>query len=676
MNSVRTALGRLAPPGRAMAVSFLATLLLVGPAIAADPPKRSVLIFVADGLRLGSVTPTDTPTIWALAASGVRFTNAHSVVPTLTMPNAAAIASGHYPGDSGFYGNTIYAPFPLYETRNFGKSPGTNTPFLEDDQVLADLKSQIEARGAHVLPTLLAVARENGFLVGTIGKVGASSIQDIGQLTTVASRFAPPSVFIINDTTGSTAGIPIGLGAAVALLDAGLPFSPPFRLQWPGDFQTPGVGRANVVQQQYFADVATTAILPLFAKENKPFVLIFWSRDPDGTQHAQGDSLNDIGIGINGITSRAAVRNADANLKQLVDYINSRPEFKDTVDIIVTSDHGMETISKSPLDGQRRSIARSYSTTIRYSDEKDRLEVGEGMLPPGFLAIELAHLLGLPLFDPDVTVGSGDTLAYIRLNPERDGSIVSVRQFPIVGNGLIGGTGRVLPSTDASVVVVANGGSDLIYLLAPDKSAIAKKIVEYLLGQDYVAGVFADQSLGSLPGTLATSGIELAGTAVLAGPALVVNFRSFSTKPGDPNMTACQVADTFFQQGQGVHGGLNRAVTQIPMLAVGPDFKRAFVDESPVSNADIPTTIAAILGLALPITTGHLTGRRLVEALADGPDSVPSAKNVELSEVTVDGKVTRLEYQSVEAERYIDAACILDLGTAKATNRARAMACQ
>ena len=42
---------------------------------------------------------------------------------------------------------------------------------------------------------------------------------------------------------------------------------------------------ANVEQQRYFADATTKAILPMFKAAGKPFVLVFWSRDPDGTQH-------------------------------------------------------------------------------------------------------------------------------------------------------------------------------------------------------------------------------------------------------------------------------------------------------------------------------------------------------------------------------------------------------
>ncbi len=33
------------------------------------------------------------------------------------------------------------------------------------------------------------------------------------------------------------------------------------------------------------AEIATKVVLPMFKERNKPFVLVFWSRDPDGSQH-------------------------------------------------------------------------------------------------------------------------------------------------------------------------------------------------------------------------------------------------------------------------------------------------------------------------------------------------------------------------------------------------------
>ena len=41
--------------------------------------------------------------------------------------------------------------------------------------------------------------------------------------------------------------------------------------------------------------LATKVVLPLFKARGKPFVLVYWSRDPDGTQHNQGDSLGAAG---------------------------------------------------------------------------------------------------------------------------------------------------------------------------------------------------------------------------------------------------------------------------------------------------------------------------------------------------------------------------------------------
>ena len=99
------------------------------------------------------------------------------------------------------------------------------------------------------------------------------------------------------------------------------------------------------MQQKYFADVATKVVLPLFKESNKPFVLVFWSRDPDGTQHNQGDSLLKVEPGINGPTSRAAVKNADDNLAQLHTALDELGLSANT-DIIIAADHGFSTISK------------------------------------------------------------------------------------------------------------------------------------------------------------------------------------------------------------------------------------------------------------------------------------------------------------------------------------------
>ncbi len=87
--------------------------------LAQDAPKRrNAIIFVADGLRHGSVNPIDTPALYRIRTEGVYFANSHAVFPTQTMPNAAAIATGHYPGDTGQFANQIFIGYPLFLTGN------------------------------------------------------------------------------------------------------------------------------------------------------------------------------------------------------------------------------------------------------------------------------------------------------------------------------------------------------------------------------------------------------------------------------------------------------------------------------------------------------------------------------------------------------------------------------
>jgi hypothetical protein len=64
----------------------------------------------------------------------------------------------------------------------------------------------------------------------------------------------------------------------------------------------------------------------------------------------------------------------------------------------------------------------------------------------------------------------------------------------------------------------------------------------------------------------------------------VVNFRSFTTGCDEPTLCTAIVADTRYQQGQGIHGSLSRADTMNFMAAIKPDFRRGFVDSNVVDE--------------------------------------------------------------------------------------------
>src|SRR6516164_7565564 len=498
----------------------------------AQPAKRphNVVLFVADGLRARMVDDATAPTMAALARVGVSLRNSHSLFPTFTPANASALATGHGLGDTGDFSNTIFAGFEV------ASAHGSVTPFLESDTVLADLDEHFAGNYLDEA-AILKLAREKGYSTASVGKVGPALIFDHTERT--------GQTILIDDATGSDKGIPLSAEMSERLKAAGLPLTTPPRgaNRNMGTVSTPGTLVPNVAQQDYFVDVTTRVILPLFRERDRAFALVFWSRDPDGTQHFQGDSLNALVPGINGPTSLAAIRNADDNLARLRAAL-AELGLLETTDIIVVADHGFSTISK----------ASQTSSTVKtkFSDTP------EGHLPLGFVALDLAQALSLPLIDPD------------------DGyAPVALGQHSKLGNGLIGGD-----KTNPKIVVAANGGSDLIYLPDGDRD-LAKRVVDTLLAQDYVSGIFVDPKLGKFPGTLSLDDVALDGAAITPHPAIAISFRSFDTVCGEPVRCTIEVADTVLQHGQGMHGSFSRADTWNFMAIFGPDFKSQFVDPAP-----------------------------------------------------------------------------------------------
>ncbi|MFL5282366.1 MAG: alkaline phosphatase family protein [Rhodopila sp.] len=607
---------------RLVAAASLLSFLLAAtaPSRAADQSPRTataaargrtpnnVILFVADGLRPGIVNEQTAPTMAALLKQGVRFTNTHSLFPTFTTPNASAMATGHYLGDTGDFSNYIYTGFQV---------PGAGaslTPFLESDPVLGDVDEHFAGNYLNEI-TILHAAAEAGFSTATIGKLGPALIFDH------TDRTAKQTI-IADDSTGRSGGVPLSSEVQAAMQKAGLPIQPPTRGDngKAGDATTPGTRVANIEQQTWFADLATKIVLPLFKDRHKPFALVFWSRDPDGTQHNQGDSLLRLLPGINGPTSLASIRNADDDLARLLASLKALG-LDATTDVILTSDHGFSTISKES--------ANSWAAAQNYQG------VPAGLLPPGFVAMDIAHGLGVKLYDPDA---KGDA----KKTPLAPGAV------PTRANGLTGDA----PAAPL-VVVAANGGSDLIYLPKVDK-ALAEKVVKILAAQDYTSGLFVDSRLGPIPGTLPLSAIALEGTAVTPLPAIAINFRTFSTGCADPTTCGVEVADTGLQQGQGMHGSFSRADTRNIMGAIGPDFRAAYTDPASASNADIGQTVAHLLGLRIP-AKGKLLGRVLTEAMPNGAQA--GARPLTLrSEPDEAGRVTVLKYQVVGATRYFDAA--------------------
>lgn len=649
-----------------------AVALVVVAGLDAANTRRNVIIFVADGLRHGSVNQRDTPALWKIRTEGVHFENSHSLPPTVTMANASAIATGHQLGDTGTFGNVVWLGFQTFASGNFGLTAGTPVTFLESDQILADLDAHF---GGSYLgeETLLEAAARQGYNTAAIGKMGPIAAHAPAAMAAASGGFSPPNAtIVVDDSTGTALSPALQPALRELLMKARIyPEAPtrsngygptsPYNNGNQGTHTRPGTLAANVLQQQWLADVTTRGILPLFERDrDKPFALVFWSRDPDGTQHNQGDSLGALAPGINGATSRSGARNADRTLAQLLAWLDGHPTVKANTDVIVTSDHGFATISRREI-GPAGQTTSSAAATHTYADAAGVVDTAKGTLPSGCLAIDLSLDLHLGLFDPDRPTGIVGA-PYHRVRLEAD-----PWEHPAAGSSLLGAGVRKPDGSDATAIVAANDGSDLIFV--PDGNAdTVKRIAEVVLRYDYVGGVFVDDQYGEVPGALPLSALGLVGSAKLPRPALVVAFKVFYLNPKDVQ-TAVQIVDTRsgLQQGQGSHGGMGRDSTYNNMAAIGPDFKHGFVDRAPVGNADIAPTLARVMGIALA-SKGTLRGRILQEALSGGSEA-SRAKAGRLLSTSANGRQTLLEYQDLGPTRYIDAACLISQDSRAGTCR-------
>ena len=578
------------------AAAILALGLAATPVLAATPAPvqdkpHNIIIFVADGLRYGSVTKENMPNMFRLKSEGVDFTNSHSLYPTITTVNASAIATGHYIGDTGDFGNTIWTAQPMISLK------GSSVGFLENDGVLDEMNQKFG--GNYINETsLLAAARAQGFQTAVIGKEGPARIQDL------TAPVDGGSGLVIDDATGHDGGI-------------GLPpwFTRDMKQAFVGK-EAPKPAVPNIEQEVWMMKATTRIVLPHFAESGKPFALLFWSRDPDVSQHNARDSLGEYEPGINGPSGKAGARDADTMLGELLQALKDQGLDSNT-DVFVTADHGFLTVSHTSATSPSTKFAALPTTETGF----------------GFLAVDMAASLGLPLRK---TGGGGGMIDFSNGGTAADGS------------GALG-----VDPAHPDIIVTPNGGSDLIYLPTPRAKTLAGDIVNFLTTQDYVAAVFVNDKLGSIPGALAMSDINLIGSARTPVPSIIVSYRSFAQNCENPLQCTVGVHDTPLATGQGSHGSLSRAETRNFMAAVGPDFKAGYADPAPVSNADVAPTLAQAAGIVLP-ARGKLKGRVISEALAGGAAVNVSRRTLQ-SAPAQNGARTILNLQQVGETRYFDA---------------------
>ena len=667
---------------RVLIATLVASTLLAGygegsPANAATlsslTPTRTI-IMVWDGLRPDSVNATDTPNLYALRLTGANFSDNHSTYPTFTMMNGSSFATGSFPKNSGFYGNTFWTPPQgAGNTIPVGNSAGGSTQdyqapvFTEDYQVLNTLNSYYSGQ-LLLVKSLFATAQSAGMVTAIIGKSGAAYIQDLGRGGYFLDENTVMPRSLVTELQNNGYAIPAntvkGYSGADAVTLADNNGSPTIKAGYvtfnttaydaaSGVIGIPSRDSTDATQgepadaaNKYMMSVYTRYILP----NKKPMLSLIWFRTPDNVEHGYGPgSANAI----------AGLRSQDARLGELIAALRVNG-MDSTTNIVVVSDHGHSSVS-GPLSlyplrvitpsttlpngglvngsssgtttaaiGAVNATGYSFSGDVRSADlltfRGFSAYDGSGCTTSAMYGLNTAGVPTLP-----VKLDAAGTLcgaAHTKYQAISSTLLTPVASFKVPAPGSLPAKG---------IVVAANGGSDYFYVPGHDAITVSN-LVKFLQQREEYGAIFVDSRYGAIPGTLSMAQVNLenASRQNNGQPDVVVSFNSDNTASVQ-GMTGIEFESAGGQRG--MHGSFGSCDVHNTLIAKGPSFQPASIIVGPSGNVDVAPTVAYLLGLILP----HADGRILNEALVT-PASKKTA-TVVASTVTPGSAATGLRFE-------------------------------
>lgn len=282
----------------------IATLLsgsAVEAAATAGPAHHHVVLIVWDGMRPDFVTEKYTPTLDKLAHDGVRFRNHHSVYPTATDVNGAALATGCYPNRNGLAANLEFRP-----------AINARQPIDAGDPDSVKRGDEVSGGKYLLVPTFVELLREAGKKVALMGTKSVAMLFDRHNDWTYARiKGKPLTIF---------AAAPL----APAARDEMIKFLGPI-LDDPA---------ATSAQRSHFAARALTEFL---WRDGVSDFSLLWLSEPDLAQHNFAPGSPEA------IT---AIKTVDDDLGIVLSALEKK-KVRDATDIFVVSDHGFSTIGRS-----------------------------------------------------------------------------------------------------------------------------------------------------------------------------------------------------------------------------------------------------------------------------------------------------------------------------------------
>ena len=284
------------PAVRLTAVVLGVALFGAAGATVQTPTRQAplIVVFVVDGLRPDSINSRDTPTIARLRDAGAEYLNSHSIFPTVTRVNAAALVTGAHPDATGIVGNVMFvagvnagAPFNTSDHRSLLKLEE-----VSGRTVTAQTLGEVLQMHGRRLVTLSSGSTGSGFLLNPQARHGAG--------VAISGMFE----------RGVTAAYP--QAASEAILQR---------------FGPPPAGENDAVPRMQWTDtVLRDYVLP----ELRPDVVIDWEDGVDSTQHTFGAGSSQAIEGLKAV---------DLSIGQTLARIETLGLTSRT-DVLVLSDHG------------------------------------------------------------------------------------------------------------------------------------------------------------------------------------------------------------------------------------------------------------------------------------------------------------------------------------------------
>jgi len=535
---------------------------------------RILVLIVCDGLRPDFVTQRDMPHLYQLAREGVRFDRNHAQYPTVTMVNAATLASGAPPGTSGILGDAMFLG-PALAAHGANLDSDALKPFaqgpvdLENSATLAAANSSDGFAGNLIgLDTIAQeVEREGGFLA-VVGKRGPTFLFDTRVNTVNDGRDSlhePHAnyMFLADDA------------AYPATLEDVQKSLPPRSREGVWDRER------DAAFARFVADRAIPAARQAIDSSH-PAMVTLWLHNPDVTQHRAG---------LGTLAALGALSSADENIATIQAAV-SAAGIDDRTDLMVVSDHGFATIRLrvwlSALlvsAGLKKSID-SDDVIVASNGGSDLVYLSSAAFPTReALRERLQKIVDFcaaqewcgPIFSREIAIVAPARTSGRRGKHERP---------PPPYRGWIDGTF----AQSAVGLLSSSRAPDLIISFA-EASDTDNKGLSGPTNPAFAIGLKGQESVANK-------------SQELVHP---VKGLVYSDTGGNESWTT----------GMGMHGAAGVREIHNFAAAIGPDFKRGFADQNPSGNIDFAPTIARVLGLLPNVGPGSVlpSGRPLTEAL-------------------------------------------------------------